>query len=124
MKKTTDYIEEAKIKLDIQSDYGLAKWLGITDSAISHYKTGKRTIDDYTAARIAEALEIDPMEVIAAANAEREKDEKRREFWRKIFANCVAASFFLWISAPEIKHLGNGAINNALIMRNLIVSAL
>jgi len=98
VKKTTEYLEESKKLLGISSDYALAKWLEVTDGAMSHYKTGRRTIDDYTAARIADALGINPMEIIAAANAERaerEKDEKRREYWRKVFASCAAACLLL-----------------------------
>lgn len=91
MKTTLDYIKEAKAALGIQSDYALAKWLGITRHAVSGYQTGNRIIDDYTAAKIAEALGIDPLEVIAVANMEREKDEKRQAYWRKIFQHCAAA---------------------------------
>lgn len=41
-------------------------------------------MDDYTAAVLADILEIDPIEVIATANSERERTEEKRAFWRKL----------------------------------------
>jgi transcriptional regulator with XRE-family HTH domain len=82
--KTKDYIEEAKQRAGIVSDYGLAKRLGITKQAMSGYATGNRIMDDYTAAKVAELLGINALEVIAAANAEREKDSAKVEFWRRL----------------------------------------
>lgn len=102
---TIKYLAKAKEKLGLKSDYALAKWLGITVGAVSHYQTGKRVIDDYTAARIAEALGVDPMEVIATANAEREKDEGRRDYWRKIFQKATLTSTLLIFFSFGISHL-------------------
>ena len=83
MKSTIQYLEEAKEKLGLKSDYALAKWMGVTRAAISGYKSGRTTIDDYAAAKIADALGIPDIEVIYAANAERERNEERRDFWQK-----------------------------------------
>ena len=49
-------------------------------------------IDDYTAAKVANVLDINPLEVIAAANAEREKDSQKAEFWRKLASGAQAAA--------------------------------
>ena len=92
MKSTQEYIEEAKRALSLCSDYRFAKWLGVKGATVSYYKSGKRIIDDYAAVRIAEALKIDPMEVIRAANYEREKEGKRKEFWRD-FGRATGAGF-------------------------------
>lgn len=89
--KTQDYIEAAKKKSGITSDYGLAKRLGITKQAMSGYATGNRIMDDYTAARLAELLDLEPIEVIAAANAEREKGSARAEFWKRLAGGRQAA---------------------------------
>jgi hypothetical protein len=48
-------------------------------------------MDDYTAAQIANVLGINEIEVIATANAEREKDDKKREFWQKLARTSAAA---------------------------------
>ena len=103
VRKTIDYLDAAKEKLGLQSDYAFAKQLELTTAGISQYRTGKRVIDDYTACRIADVLEIDPMEVIAAANAEREKNEDRKSYWAKkweaITATIAAAVFALGVLA-------------------------
>lgn len=95
MKTTIEYLDDVKQRLEIKSDYELAKFLKVPRGTISRYQGKQRVIDDYTAAKIAEALGINPMEVIAAANAEREKDEKRKDYWRKVFASCAAACLLL-----------------------------
>lgn len=89
---TINYIEAAKRKLGITSDYAIAKELGMSKAAFSRYKTGGRVIDDYTAAKLAEVLGIEPIEVIAAANAEREKDSAKVAFWRRLATSGKAAS--------------------------------
>lgn len=81
---TINYINDAKKKMGIQSDYAFCKALQFSQPALSLYRNGKRIIDDYTAAKLAEILDINPLEVIAAANAEREKDLVRREMWLKL----------------------------------------
>jgi plasmid maintenance system antidote protein VapI len=85
MKKTTDYLDDAKKTLGIDSDYAMAQFLGVTRMAVSSYRAGKRIIDDYAAAKIAGVLGIDPMIVIAAANAEREKTVERKDYWRNFY---------------------------------------
>lgn len=94
MKNTIGYLDDAKKALNIESDNAMAKHLGITRSAISNYRAGSYVMDDYAAAKIAEALMIEPMEVIAAANMEREKTEDRKAYWENFYKRLggVAAS--------------------------------
>lgn len=112
--KTISYIEEAKRRLGISTDYGIAKELGMTRGAFAHYKTGRRVIDDYTAAKLAELLKINPLEVIAAANAEREKDDRKREFWQKIASGAQAA-----VVGGTLVFSGLGAIEKPLDNNNM-----
>lgn len=96
---TKEYLEAVKTKTGIDSDYKLAKLLNLTKQAISKYQLGNRVMDDYTAAKIAEVLEIPAIRVIADANAEREKDEKKRNYWeelaRQSHAVALVMSLFL-----------------------------
>lgn len=94
MKNTISYLDDAKKALNIDSDYAMAKWLGCSRMAVSHYRSGKRTIDDYAAVKIAEALHIEPMEIIATANMEREKTDDRKAYWENFYKRLggVAAS--------------------------------
>jgi plasmid maintenance system antidote protein VapI len=88
--KTIQYIDNAKKILDIQTDEGFAKWLGVTRTAVSNYRKEIRTIDDRAAVRIAEVLGIEPFTVIAQANLEREKTDEGRKFWRSVLRHVAS----------------------------------
>jgi transcriptional regulator with XRE-family HTH domain len=117
---TISYIEEAKKKLGLVSDYGIAKKLGMSQAAFSRYKSGERVIDDYTAAKLAEVLKISPLEVIAAANAEREKDSGKADFWRKIATGAQAGTVVSALIFGGIIYEGQVVdnVDNLYIMRN------
>ncbi|HJV07819.1 MAG TPA: hypothetical protein VJ642_11035 [Chromobacteriaceae bacterium] len=82
MKKSNEYLAEAIKRLGDISDAKKAKMIEITPAALSNYLLGKRIMDDYCAAKVAKILGVNPMDVIAACNEEREKTEERRAFWR------------------------------------------
>ncbi|AOZ49046.1 hypothetical protein BKX93_02865 [Chromobacterium vaccinii] len=68
-------------KIGEDSQAKAAKVLKITPTALSRYLNGERTMDEFTCIMVAKILGIDGMEIIAAAQMEREKDEERREIW-------------------------------------------
>lgn len=76
------YLDEIKARCQLMTDAQLAKRLDCSTAQISQYRTRKRVMDDYVAARVAELLGIEELEVIAQANAEREKDETKRAYWQ------------------------------------------
>lgn len=88
--KTTEYLDAARRKIGAESNADVARALGLSRAALTKYYNGERIIDDYTAARLAEVLGVDPLKVIAQANAEREKDSMRAAYWLR-----MAAAFFL-----------------------------
>ncbi|KQQ97434.1 helix-turn-helix domain-containing protein [Massilia sp. Leaf139] len=81
---TLDYLAECKRRLGIESDYALAKALGVTQQAVSSYRAGRSRIDDDVALTVAEILQIEPLAVIAAANAERAKTPEQKARWTGI----------------------------------------
>lgn len=87
--KTTDYMHNAMKAANAKNKAELAAKIGVNRSAITMYESGERIMDDYTASRVADLLGIDPMALIAQANAEREKDESKRKYWQQ-----KAAAFF------------------------------
>jgi transcriptional regulator with XRE-family HTH domain len=91
MKSTDQYLNEVRDKLDLASDYALAKALGVTRSGISSYRTGRTVPDDLVCARIAQALGVEPMEVIAATNYQRAKNDESRNLWEGIWGKAVGA---------------------------------
>ncbi len=48
-------------------------------------KSGRENPDAYDCARIAEILDLDPLEVIAQVEAEAARTEKKRQYWRSFF---------------------------------------
>lgn len=79
--KTLEYLAACKKRLGIESDYALAKALGVAQSSVSNYRIGRSRIDDEVALTIAEILQVNPMQVIAAANAERAKTPEQKARW-------------------------------------------
>lgn len=84
MLRTVELLERVKAAYGLPSDYALAKKLGLTRSAISHYKCKGTTLDDRMALEIAELLELNPMLVMASMHierAERQNDKNLIDFW-------------------------------------------
>ncbi len=99
MKLSTDYLVEALEKLGDMPEGRKAEALKIHRNTLISYKNGERVMDDFACIMVANQLGIDPLEVIAAANMEREKTQERRDFWadfrKKIGALAVAGLVIL-----------------------------
>lgn len=78
---TIEYLDAVKKRYGIASDYAVAKLLNFPQSSVSAYRNGRRTFDDDAALAVATALEINPLVVIAAANAERAKTDEQKARW-------------------------------------------
>ncbi|MDR5883579.1 hypothetical protein [Caballeronia sp. LZ032] len=91
MKTTVDYLDEVKAHLDLPSDYAVAKALHVTRAAVSSYRVGRTSFDNLTALRVAEILNIQAIEVIAAANIERAKDSETRSLWENAWGKAAGA---------------------------------
>lgn len=89
---TLDYLDEAKARLGLPSDYALSKALGLTTSAISNYRKGRSRIDDDVALKLAALTGRDPLEVIAAANMERAKTPEMAAIWKGLMEK-ISKSF-------------------------------
>ncbi|WP_186193353.1 helix-turn-helix domain-containing protein [Burkholderia gladioli] len=81
MKITVDYLDALRVELNLPSDYAAAKALGVTPSTVSKYRLGRSVFDEKVAIRVAELLQIEPIEVIAACKAESAPDEHIRSVW-------------------------------------------
>ncbi|MBB5447115.1 MULTISPECIES: hypothetical protein [unclassified Paraburkholderia] len=103
MKTTVEWLDDVKARLGLPSDYAAAKALGVTRAAVSKYRTGQSFFRDPTAIRAAEILGIHPFEVIAAARAERSRDDCTKAIWR---------------NAWELYLIGDSADVSAIAERN------
>ncbi|MEN7433747.1 hypothetical protein VA599_23665 [Chromobacterium sp. TRC.1.1.SA] len=81
MKLSVDYLQDAIEKLGDMSQNKKAEKMGLNGNTLSQYMTGARIMDDYACIMVAQVLGIDGMEVIAAAQMEREKNLDKKAFW-------------------------------------------
>lgn len=83
MKTTLDYLNQViKKQVGIENDNQLAVYLGITRQAIHQYKQGQN-MSVLVAIRVAFALEITPLETVAATLYAQAKTDIERDFWRE-----------------------------------------
>lgn len=85
MKSTCDYLDDLAVMTNTGSDYAIAKLLNISTSRLSNYRRKRNAFDDEAAFKAAQLLGLDPMIVIAEANAERAHKEETRQFWRETY---------------------------------------
>lgn len=100
MKTTLQYIDAIKLRHGIESDYAVAKLLGTSRQAVSKYRQGNTSFDDLTALHVAELLGVNPLEVIAAANAERAKNDDARRTWTGLW-DRLAVGFEVLLSLAD-----------------------
>lgn len=81
MKTFLEYVDEAQKKLGLDSDAAFSKHLGAQRTLVSNWKNDGKNPEDYYCILIAEILNIDPLEVIAAANHARAKDDEKKTWW-------------------------------------------
>lgn len=81
MSKTTDYMDEVKRRKGLKSNYQLHKALDVSEQAISECYAGRKHADLYIGTKLALALGIEPIHLLAEVRAEAEKNEKKRNFW-------------------------------------------
>ena len=77
------YIEELKDKMRMESDYKVAKYLDISRQYITKVHNGQ-PLGKKHCLRIAKALKRDPLELIATAEAQKEKDPDIKAVWVKL----------------------------------------
>jgi predicted transcriptional regulator len=82
--KTSDYLDEVRRKLDLPSDYAVAKVLGITRESVSGFRNGKSPFGIETAMKIGEILRIDGHRVYADGQIERAKNQEILDFWKAV----------------------------------------
>lgn len=87
---TLEYLRAVKARLGIESDYALAARLGVTRSAISKLQQGKVVFGDDVALTVAQILDLNPLVVIAQANAERANTPEMRARWMDVISGFLS----------------------------------
>lgn len=84
MQTTKQLLDRAKKAQNIESDYKLAQSLGVVQSAVTHWRSGRSSPDDVIAARLAEMAGQDPLSVIAELHAARAKTPDAKQLWMRM----------------------------------------
>ena len=94
MENLKSLLDSAKEKLGVETDYALAKRLGLPRARICDYYKGTRAPDEFACLKIAEALGKPLDTIIATVKASSEKDESRRLVWENYMKRLggIAAS--------------------------------
>ena len=82
--KAKEWIDRVKREKRVQSDYAVAKLLGVTQSAISVLRARESTMSDETSVKVALALGIAPIEVLIDQQQEKTTSECAREAWERL----------------------------------------
>ncbi len=81
--KTAELLDLAKNQANIESDYALAKVLGISNGYVSEYRKGKRHPSNEIAVKLATLAKLDEMRVIAEVELQTANTEQKKEFWNQ-----------------------------------------
>lgn len=83
---TLELLDLLKDEADLPSDYAVAKFLNVSQQAVSRWRNGKVMCEE-TAIKVARVLKIDQEFVIISNIAERQKDERIRERLCKLISS-------------------------------------
>lgn len=97
MDTTETLVRALKARTGIDSDYGIAKHLGITRAAVSAYATGRHTLGEDVAIRVATDLGLDPGYVLACMAAERAKRPPAKKAWERVARRMAQAAIVLMV---------------------------
>lgn len=95
MKPINLYLDEAIDRGLVKNDSELSSRIGVTRTAVSNWRSGKRTPDDDEAVRLADLLGKDAGELLAECGAARAKTPETRRAWERIAARMAATSITL-----------------------------
>lgn len=95
MDTTASLVRALKARTGIESDYGIAKRLGISKQAASGYATGRHTLGDDVALQVAAELALDPGYVLACMAHERAKRPPLKQAWERVAKRLAHAAIFL-----------------------------
>ena len=123
--KNDELLDKVKEKTGATSDYKLAQVLDIPTQRIADYRSGKRAPDVYACTKIAIAMGVPPIEIIAEVEAESAQTEAKRTFWRNFRQHAgKAAVIALALSFTPIwsTDVNASMLNEPSIMRTGLFS--
>ncbi len=83
MKTIADYIDELKEKYQLDSYYKTMAYIGMGTQGWTKIKAGGG-VSEKNAVRLAQALKIDPIEIMAVSNALKAENNEIKMIWLKL----------------------------------------
>jgi transcriptional regulator with XRE-family HTH domain len=105
MQRTNEFLDAVRARLNLTSDYQLAKALKVTRSQVSYYRSRGDVLSDEMAVKTAELLQIDPAYVLTCMSAERTRSERARRALTtlaKKLSGAAALSVLLLVLLPTV----------------------
>jgi hypothetical protein len=90
-----DLLERAKHRANIESDYALAKAMGIDRRIISDWRNGRKHPNNEECVQLATLAALDEMQVIAAINLQFATNEKKKDFWKHYIESRGATAILM-----------------------------
>lgn len=103
------YLDDLTRIKNFQTAKELADWLGVTPPAVSQYKSNVRSPENEICIKIAMEINVDPMEVIMAADLDRAERAGQHSAW-EIFlerTKAAAASVLVFLVAALSANVTN-----------------
>lgn len=121
-------LDEAQKKLEVSSDYELAKKLEMPKQRISAWRKGEEKPNAYACARLADAIGVSPLALLAQVEAATEKNEARRDYWRALCERVGVNLLLVFIVTVTIipghakaKFIDKPQISGASNFQNMLV---
>ncbi|GAA7769447.1 hypothetical protein HpMS107_51540 [Helicobacter pylori] len=89
--RVSTYLDRLQKAVNVPNDKELAKRMGWSHSVPSHWRTGKRFMDNATAGSISELIGVPVIEIIAAVEADREEMTGQKSFWTAFFQRTAGS---------------------------------
>lgn len=89
--KSVKYLEDVKNKFGLKTNVALAKKLGLSEAAVSHYMKQNRVMEEETCLTVALLLDINPVEILMAAGMDRAEKTGQKSLW-SVFSERMAAT--------------------------------
>ncbi len=102
MQTTVQFLDAVRVRHGLPSDYKLAKFLGVSQSSISHYRRGQSMMDEAMCLKIAAALGVEQGEVLVAIAFEREKRAEVKRAWQRVAQRLASVAGAILIGLPGL----------------------
>lgn len=119
MLKVSEFLDKSKACANIESDYRLAKIIGISHGAITSYRTDRTLPDERVIQKLCELTGDDPDVISALFQSRRARTEEGRVLWMRVAERlvkgaaaasaAVALSGCLWVGevASPVASMGS-----------------